>query len=225
MSDMPESLPEKDLEALLIWALEHWCEHEPFDTLGELSHEIYSHAWRQISSENNRSPQLIDCLAKGFLKAAKQYHSPFSRDYDRSTSSRFVMSKDEFVAGQSSRMQVMDSLVKFSDFNEQVCNSFASRGYPLVTASDLIELLQKFEDYDDMEVKKRYAECIKAVVSDATEVEQEFVLDRLHEALPELYDSYDTMVSKRAELRGNGIAMKLNGSKKRRSEKLRQPKN
>ena len=184
--------------ALLKWALQHLCQCEPPDYLGELARKIYSYVWRQVNLLNSREDDLIDGLAKGYLKALEIGNSPFTIDqYTGRRKKPNYVTKEEFRENRSLRLRILDSIIQSPDFDVKVCNNFFCRDYPLATSDDRLELFEKLEESNSNELKERYALCILEIRG-LSNKDEKFIFDRLHSIRPEIYDSYETVMEERA---------------------------
>ena len=125
MTRLPSSASKDDLIALSKWALQRLYPCEPPDDLGELARKIYSYVWRQANLADFYVDDLIDCLAKGYLKALETSNSPFTIDrYTGSTRRPNFVTKEEFREGKQLRLRVLDSIIKSPKFDKKVSNNF-----------------------------------------------------------------------------------------------------
>jgi len=183
-SSLKSTINENNALVLLIWALDHITEHDPFNRIGRLARSIFTFCWRQWTSV----PTIASVLAKGYLKAYAKYKSPFL-DKEYANNSNLLLSLKDFLQDVQGRFVVLNAIITEANINERGLSYIQSNDYPLYTPEDLGILIDQALAKPDGALAKKWINCIKAVMGRIDLGEYTNKIDELNALYPDFIDS------------------------------------
>ncbi len=182
-ASLQSTIDENNASALLIWALDHITERDPFNRLGRLARAIFTFCWQWASI-----PAIASTLAQGYLKALEKHRSPFlEKEYgDRSN---LFLSLEDFLRDVDGRFAVLEVIFKENTISERALSYIWGNDYPLYTPEDFGILLDQALASTDTSFAEKWINCIKAVIWRVDLQSYAIKIDELHALHPDLIDS------------------------------------
>ena len=181
---LKSTIDENNASDLLVWALDHITEHDPFNRLGRLARAIFTFCWQWASI-----PAIASTLAQGYLKALEKHRSPFlEKEYgDRSN---LFLSLEDFLRDIDGRFAVLEVIFKENTISERALSYIWVNDYPLYTPEDFGILLDQALASIDTSLAEKWINCIKAVIWRVDLQSYTSKIDKLHALHPDLIDSF-----------------------------------
>ncbi len=172
----------------LEWSLLHITENDPYDSLGVLARRIYSHCWQWTSN-----PDIRALLARGYLKASKEYRAPFFAErYRGELELEKVLSRENIFQDRTGRLLVLEEIIRM-DANAQGIVHISGNDYPLCGLGDENVIFEKILGNPTSSLASSWVAYLKVILRNDEIDKFAEQVSLLHNLRPDLMDSIDTL--------------------------------
>lgn len=191
--DLPNSfktsITEINAPQFLKWSIPHFIQPEPFDSLGRLARSIYTYCWQWA-----KNYFISTLLAEGYLKAEKNYTTPFLNDLSQTrNNSNFTITIESFRKDTNRRLAVLKVLLE-SDVDEKTLMQIPFSLIPLFQYSDTEEIINKILSNPSGSLVKKWGKCLRTIVKKDELIQYKNEINQIHNLLPEIIDSAENMM-------------------------------